>query len=117
MLYTASGGKIPVYLERTETVSTQLSADHSHLLEYLTNSLQYAPHPLPLGEKSDSEYSGIKISLHVYMETPNAYFCMISVGNNVNLYYGGFDNVNFEKILAAYNPDACGNDNVYQYGR
>jgi len=118
MAYFITGASdIPVYIKETSPATVQLKADHSHLLEYLVNSLQYAPHPLPLGEKSDTEYNGIKLSLRVYMEMPNPYFSMISDGDDITLNYAGFEKGFFEKIVAGYNPDVIGTDNKYRYGR
>ncbi len=118
MSYIITGASnIPVYIKETSLATVQLKAEHSHLLEYLVNSLQYAPHPLPLGEKSDTEYNGIKVSLRVYMETPNPYFSMISSGDEITINHAGFEKGFFEKIVAEYNPDAIGTNNKYRYGR
>ena len=118
MSYFITGASaVPVYIKEVSSITVQLNAVHSHLLEYLSNSLQYAPHPLPLGEKSDSDYNGIKNSLRIYMEMPNPYFSIISSDNKITLNYGGFEKGYFEKILAEYNPDATDKDNIYIYGR
>ena len=117
MAFITVGAYVPDYIAPSSPVTVNLKADHRHLVEYLTNSLQYAPHPLPLGEKSDTVYTGIKISMRVYMELPCPYFTLITDGADAVLTYSGFEKGHFEKILAAYNPNTTGRDNIYHYGR
>lgn len=117
MAFITGGASVPDYIPPTSPITVNLQADHRHLVEYLSDSLQYAPHPMPLGEKCDTVYNGVKISMRVYMEITCPYFALITDGADTRLTYGGFEKGYFEKILAAYNPDATGSDNIYHCGR
>ena len=115
--YTFGVPDSTLYLDTVENNTAELVADHEHLVEYLSASFKYAPHPLPLGEKRDTVYNGVKVSMRVYMDSPCPYFTAITSGGTVRISYGGFEKGHFEKILSAYNPSAQGKDNIYHYGR
>ncbi|MBR5520464.1 MAG: hypothetical protein IKU54_00550 [Oscillospiraceae bacterium] len=95
------------------TYTKQLSADHNHLVQYLENSLRYAPHPMPSLEPIDTHCNGILRSVRVYDEILSPYFTAITEDGIVNLKWRGFEKGYFEKILDGYNPDAIGNANKF----
>ena len=84
-------------------IERKYSTKHEHLVEYLDNSLTQGAHPLPIGEKIDEYYHGIKVSCRIYWEG-GSYCIITSKGTDVTMKIEFPEDITTQRIIEAYNP-------------
>ena len=84
-------------------IERKYSTKHEHLVEYLDNSLTQGAQPLPIGEKIDEYYHGIKVSCRIYWES-GSYCIITSKGTYVTMKMVLADDITRQRIIDAYNP-------------